>query len=800
MTEEQLVPVISPDGVPGHIPASQLEDAVRQGFQETDERYVRQTELAEKHKGLGQIGLTALEGAASGATFGLSDLAAAKIGGEETRQAMAERAELNPSLRTASEVGGAIAPMLLSGGSGALARAAEFAPTSIVGKLGAGAARLGERAVGEGATSLLGRVAQSAVPLAAQGATEGAFYGAGQVISENALGGQDITAEKLLAGAEHGAITGFLGGGAIGAVGAAGKYAAEKAAFKFAGEGSLKTWLQDLADNQTVKALGGTQRDIGRLGRGAEATEERISSIADTVRKAKLDDGTKVFKPFSNASDMAEKLVAAEEQAGARLAKVTDKIEGIVQAHPETAPDLGGFLKQVDTKVLADLNASAIPAVRNRALAVEDVLTDMRAKVAAGEEVGFKELRKIRTDLDSVIYQERANAASGIPNLPNPKLQALEKTRGILEDTIEKSADRAAELAGDKTLNGAYQVAKQEFRDLRQAKEMAERWQMRDIGNRTMSPSDYATGIGSALGAISGGVGGLASMGLGMAATAGHNFIRERGSSVIAHLADQAANIGALSKAASQVDSKIASAVGAFIKGEAPRALVQTNGPSIAESSGAARRKAYENVATKLGELNSNPAMATEKMVQHVAPLATHAPGLATATSTALAADIQYLQSKMPPQHEGPSVQPQFSKPRVSDADIAKFGKILRALDKPLSVLDDMARNKLSRDAVEAVKARRPELFQQMQAEVVKQVSDAKSKLPYDKRVQLGILFDVPTDRTMTPEFMRAVKDAFANHGAQPEGPGPAQGGAHVPDGMKFGGSTMTQTQRLEAR
>jgi hypothetical protein len=808
-------------------------DALGAEFQRGNElasaEFARKRTLEEKHKGLGDFALGVGEGLASGATFGLSDLAIAKSS-EEARINAAERAELRPGVRMGSEIVGAAAPMLLSGGAGALGKAARFAPTSLVGEAGSLAARGASAVVGEGATSLLGRVAQRAIPMAAQGAVEGAAYGAGQVVSENALGGHEITAEKLLAGAEHGMFLGGAVGGGLGAVTELGKAAAQKA-FKFAGEGSLKTWLQDVADNQTIRALGGSPKNLAR---NAEHAETRIAEVAETVRNAVLEDGTKVFKPFSNATELAEKLQIAEKQTSKRLASTVDEIEKITLANPEARPNIERFLKNVDDEFLTQMKASAEPEVRRRADRIEQSLERFRPKpvevpqtsldVSASEnslfgiktwkkdDIGellaggrlqlpkisvpelppppqsltFKELRQARIDLDSAIYQERASAASGIPGLPNPKLEAMERTRNLLEKEIETSADKAAALTGNEQLAGRYHADKREFRDIRQAKEMAEQWQMRDLTNRSRSPSDYAAGIGSGIAAAAGGLGGIASFGTGMLASTAHNLIRERGSSALAYAAERLANVNALSHVAAGVDQKIEAGVKAALRTELPRAVVQ-----LADSP---RQKAFTKLADKVAAINSDPLKASELVAQKVGGLANHAPGLAAAASTVIADDMKYVAERMPKRVSDNGLS--AGARRVSTAEIVKSERMIRAIDRPLTVLKDMKAERLTPSVAQAIRDRRPEIMKQIEMQVATQI--ASGKLPsIASQKQLGILLGKPVSFQQSPQFKASIQQIYQQQQQQGPGGAPAPKQSRRP-ATKLASNQLTYSQKLE--
>lgn len=196
-----------------------------------------------------------LAGAARGLSFGLSDLALTKSGLVEP-ETLSDLQTYNPGASLTSELGAAIIPTLLSGGTTAPASAAGraiqgtarvlSAPVRAVSAVGgavtrgvAGAlgvkplvtamgptldAALAKKFVDEAART----TAKNFIPtLAAKGigsAVEGSFYGAGQVAHELALGNPDVTAENTLttiglSGLLSGSfpIVGGLGAKAIGA-------------------------------------------------------------------------------------------------------------------------------------------------------------------------------------------------------------------------------------------------------------------------------------------------------------------------------------------------------------------------------------------------------------------------------------------------------------------------------------------------------------------------------------------------------------------------------------------------------
>lgn len=148
-----------------------------------------------------------------GATLGLSDIALTESGlvSHETLQGLKEA---HPVKSAIAEVGGAIAPAVLTGGATALESGSLAAGKAVTEALGG---------------RLLGKVAGKVVESGVRGAAMGGVFGAGQGVSEGALAGEWLDpatiAKRALEGAAIGTAfdVGFMGVGA--ALGGAGKLA-----------------------------------------------------------------------------------------------------------------------------------------------------------------------------------------------------------------------------------------------------------------------------------------------------------------------------------------------------------------------------------------------------------------------------------------------------------------------------------------------------------------------------------------------------------------------------------------------
>lgn len=185
-------------------------------------------------------------------------------------------------------------------------------------------------------------------------------------------------------------------------------------------------------------------------------------------------------------------------------------------------------------------------------------------------------------------------------------------------------------------------------------------------------------------------------------------------------------------------------------------------------------RRSYATRAGQIATLTSNPDALAERVSQAVTgPTDASPKATAAATATAMRG-LAYLQQKLPPTRSDPfTTQPQFQHSRASDTEIARFMRTAAAIDHPLSVLEEAKRGTLTRDHVEAVKAVYPELYKQIQTQVYERLASGKSELPYAKRVQLAILLDIPTDKSLSPAFMKAIAATYGAPAKQAESPPP---------------------------
>lgn len=219
-----VMPVVAPDGEVGTIPTENAQKAFLEGFRfhTTQENQANmQSRIAEiRAEEADQPAIAFGAGVARGATLGASDvLVRAAIGtghalgltsqtGEQVAESLGRIREASPIASGLGEVTGAIAGTALALPAAGVAGAGAAVTSRVAGS--ATVAKLAAKGTaGEIAAQILSKGAGSAI--------EGAFYGAGEVLSEAALGDPNLTASNaamvfgsnvLLGGAVGGLIPG----------------------------------------------------------------------------------------------------------------------------------------------------------------------------------------------------------------------------------------------------------------------------------------------------------------------------------------------------------------------------------------------------------------------------------------------------------------------------------------------------------------------------------------------------------------------------------------------------------------
>jgi len=705
------------------------------------------------------------EGGASGVTGGVYDIVAGKLGGEEYRERRALQKETFGGIETGAEIVGAAAPLLFTGGASAAATGARAAATGARGLLGGaaravaaptvGAARVAEALGGAavkgfgrlGVTgeSVGGRALLGAAKLGVEGAAEGALQSVGHEMGNAALEGRDVlAAERIWGAAKQGAIFGGAGGAALGGVGGAVSGVARKAGGLLA----KKTGVSSLDDLRAKLPEEARYNAVESLHPGKRAARE-IARDADDIGQELIDNGLYIKQGRDEVAVMERARQVADEG--------TAKLNAAIAKADEIAPrvDTAALAKRLDDEVFGEIAARGVAGPKKAALKrVKGALRDLYD----GEPLTHAQLRGLRKSLDeSVVNWGTANDT--ISNA------AGKKARALLEDHLEKSI---AANAGDAIAAG-YKADKKTVRAALWAEKQAQEVSTSGLSNRQPSLTDYISGnAGAVVGLASGsfGLGALGALGVGAA----NNYLRKYGRG---HMVDI---IETYRKGALAESKAIQRAVSAGSRAaSAGRAAIGATAAAVVEHDSRKVLRAKKNESVDDAYQRTLVDLSSARMSRATPAIMESAPKVAVAMEETRRRAAEYLLETAPgpPRQSANPVLSRMHRDRPVDAgELRRWTRRKDAIENPQSVLDSIANGRLTREQVEAWAAVYPERLAALREATMAEVSEKQRDIPYERRVQLGLLLGIPLDPSLRPEQIRASQAAYAARAqAQPQLP-----------------------------
>jgi len=689
-------------------------------------------------------------GAVDQATFGLAPYAARKLAGavagpegqEIVTEGMRTARAANPTASMVGEGVGLVGPALLSGGTSAVVKGATALPRGISAIAGV-AERAATGAIGTGAESLAIRAAQAGARLAVRGGIEGTAYGAGRAVSEAAFENKDATAEKIIAGGLEGGMIGAGAGGVLGAggvvVGAGLKGAANSVKTAIGGSGkSLGATLENWRDKKVWKAIGGNTK---KAESAAERVEGGFATVATNVREGLVSSTGKSLERLS-PKEAAKAIEELRATSGAAVGKIRDELD-VLANKTGIRPELTGFASKLDEHLtgLYQVGNGAAPQL-------ESYFNGMVAR--AGARPTFAQMNMELKQLSKLSKYDAS--------VSNDLREGYRSMRSFLSEELDEVAGKAAEATGVRGFAEQYQAA----RKLNQSYIIAD-----DAISELVAKEGRASSFGfrDAMSAATGaGVGGIPGA---IGATVFNKVMRERGDFVMAGALGKLAKLAQIESAEKAFDAKLKSGVADFFADKVSRVSKPGLADALKPGKGESSRDATVRVMNEVASASSNPSAVANVVASRIDGIAEHAPELSSAISTHTAKANDFLASKLPANmHDSGSLTPHLDKPRISESDAAKFNRYLTAVKNPMTVVDDLRSGRLTREGVEAVKTVYPNIYTDMRNQVIEQLSTAKQAPAYYKRIQLGILFDLPTDASMKPTFIKTINEMYVKQSA----------------------------------
>lgn len=540
----------------------------------------------------------------------------------------------------------------------------------------------------------------------------------------------------------------------------------------------LRSGMRDLTVHRGAYE-GATPEEVQKIALGEMPTKNSRQPFKP-VEIATEPDGSVILQDGRHRIAVAKEAGADKVMAKIRrmdadgniVEEVTAPVSIAKSAGPEpgTFPDAAGFLERVKTEVTDPLRKSDSIPTRRLAGQVDEQLAGIHEAVASGEPVGLDRMLAARKDLQGRVYGLEKQMRGPNPP-PAPELDHLRRAERLLDDTIDKHM--ASKLSPEDMAK--YTEAKRLYSSFAPADKLAEKATAQNLGNRFFSPTDYATGVGTAASLVAGGhPSGIAA---GLAASFVHKQIRERGSAFLATLATRAM----------KVDGGIERSLDRYFDRMGERALA----PRLAAGGAVSGTKAGFDVAAALhATAGEKPADAYDRIVARAQSFATgghaneyaldeHAPRTGHAMRAVQLRAAQYLMANapVPPRKTAnPNLGEMQGQMKPDPVQLYEFARRVEAINNPLSVLKDLQTGRLSMASVDALKNVYPETYQSLQVKVITKLGAQPKAIPYEDRIRLGLMFELPTDTSLRPENLAFAQQTYAmkNPAVKPQNLPPA--------------------------
>lgn len=771
-----------------------------------------------------QQALTFGEGFLSGGTFGFSD----ELLADDTF--LRYRARQNPGVRTVAEITGAAVPGLLSGGAGAVGSTARLLPSGALvartSKLGTVAASAAEGAA-FGAGQAISELAIKDIPLTSEagvahvglgavfgaglGAGVGALtYGAGKVAArlENRVSARaeaksplgkmdadDYLRREASLGSDLKVATTRLNAATVDAKNTAARVRDGNSVVGTPKQ--LAGWVSESQQvrNEVISELYASARrnNQGQIANELSGELRKLSGITKADRLSpekyvsatnKLGNSEKLIRKYSHPDDLEGLLKRLDDvdnkwHSATGSGQIAPRTAGNVVMPPrEPSPLMGKNLADLDATYQAFKDAHGGSSVLNESTLKRFVSMDQEKALLAAKATGdhFETLGRFTKQFPD---QE---LSGGVEQSLDEIKEAIKKT--LPEGASGKSAAEILELIGKPPAEPLSGLADDMMKlwltgnAARSASEAVQKGALHTAGR--FAGYKAAATLGSKLGLS------------GMPAF----VLRSKGA---AFGGAAMAGLGALGNATGAVLARTESAITKLLKGVSKGRKVSV--PSAINTLGKARfltqpeddgkkprhdlYSAFNARRDELTTLLADPMAAHRLAYDNLTSIRQVHPEVADAMEMKSVEAAQFLLEKMPKDPGTVNALGQ-SRWKPSEADLIRWGNYIRAVQDPLSVLEDAANGTVTPQGAEALRTVYPAIFAKAQEILVTNAATLQKNSTYDQRVRLSVLFGVAVDSSVSPEFSKFSQQMWSDRLAE----------AKPIDGAQLEPNEPTETQK----
>lgn len=732
----------------------------------------------------------ALEGAARTTTLGLSDVVLAKGLNVPADELEARRQTV---AGTIGEIGGIFTP---GGGLAGLATkgvttaakaiaGATALPKLVTAGQAALATKIGEEASKRAANAILSTPAAKA----AGSAIEAAFYGAGQVVSEAALGDPIKAGESALANI---GLSAFLGGAIPTSLTLAGK-ALKKVSDKAAPAAKKAFSAIRGIDDDTLKILARSPEkldELERLGTNVPEVKQNLSAkVATNLQEADKLRWEKATKDISGILNQPINRITTMS-IEPYLKKISEARRKVLSGGVAATPEVERFAAQLD-----DLEGRLIKMGKSFGGLSDDVAVEADKLRIPASEVNLlrqqynssgrydmtvpKPVQALYRDLAEVSRSQLDEIDPAIRQINKTTSRAIEaldelKLRDFNQDTVKRvlfsRPDQAQKYIRHlKTLDEIYGT------DLVEQARVARAFAQVHPGDqfssffsgRSLLVPAMAAAASTPFGAIPAALSTLAAgMVQSPAATPylvkygvrvkdaigksaddiarmGGNTTKFIPQGLVPWVSAQIAALTELESGQKKLDRDIEST--ARVIGSDQREYQPVESINVLESKSKSldeRKAVLQDKLLKLSKAFANAEEFDRQVGERAYEMALIAPKTALAMSQSVKNAVKFLQSKAPKTRYRDDFDVLMGKSiPVSDAMLGKFERYMAAIEDPRSILRDLKAGRLTNESVEAVKSVYPQFYDKLVQSVVAEIAKPGKRMTYQDRKQLGTLF-----------------------------------------------------------
>lgn len=765
------VPIISPDGQLGSVPADQVADALQQGFKQPAPEHLSHLLDHAKYNAPDQQIKAGLEGAAEGLLGPLAPLAERALGVKP--EDIRKRGEFNPGIKHSAEAATFMGSLLLgTGEANLIAKGGAAIEKKILGTSGLKLIDAAERAA-QGIEASRGLRIGAA---GARGAIEGALFGTSSELSRMVQEDPNQTAEHAIANIGMSAVLGGAGGLAFGAVPEAWKALSGSKAGQWLADAKseVKTMLNH-ADpellireqaNDLYKSVNEqTERMWGGAGIKAQALEKHMpAELSEQMlgQVNKLNDNIGKVLENPNLSERMQKVLAKDADAfnaAVRDAKSSSQVFDAIQDLKQQMQQYAKFEKRLTplSEEYGLSNAAKQLQHTARTMLEDTGVWGKAGKLQAEINKATSEFIPALRDFEKTFTEQLGGDQVISPGKISTYTKQLGKANAeIKQDKMANFVSASKEY--HKQIAKAYEAAGLEAPDLAVGTHALEQSTKAIPAGAQAVRALLKHGLGDALG---GGIGAAAGHLTGMPGM--EIFGAMAGKSALGPWLDGV--LKPLLKAA--VDHPINSGPGfkaaldyANAAAKTSRAL-QANSNHVFDIGGhaadAPNTKDIERLGAKIQKVAENP----NALLQSNNDVSHYMPNHAMSMATGVARITQYLNSLRP--STAPNM-PFDGKVVASKDQEAKYNEALKVAQAPLHLLNNIKQGSITHEQIQHLNTMYPSLAQKMRNQLMDSMIEAKSKdktIPYNTRMGVALFMGQPLDSTMTPQSMQSVRAAF---------------------------------------